>query len=45
MKDKILSIIETIGLKLQNWAWQKRWGKDKGCVEYIIKSNEHILLT
>ena len=30
MIDKILSIIETIGLKLQNWAWQKRWGKPKG---------------
>jgi hypothetical protein len=30
MTDYILSIIETIGLKMQNWAWQKRWGKPKG---------------
>ena len=30
MIDKILSLIETIGIKLQNWAWQKRCGKPKG---------------
>ena len=30
MIDKILSLIETIGIKLQNWAWKKRWGKPKG---------------
>jgi hypothetical protein len=29
MIDKLLSIIETIGIKLQNWSWQKRWGKPK----------------
>ena len=30
MIDYILSIIETIGIKLQNWAWRKRWCKPKG---------------
>jgi hypothetical protein len=30
MIDYILSIIESIGIKLQNWSWQKRWGKPKG---------------
>ena len=39
MIDFILSIIESIGLKLQNWAWQKRWGKPKGHgrIHYKIK--------
>jgi len=39
MIDYILSTIETIGLKLQNWAWQKRWGKVKGHgrIHYKIK--------
>ncbi len=30
MIDYILSTIESIGIKLQNWAWRKRWGKPKG---------------
>ena len=30
MIDYILSIIETLSVKLHNWAWKKRWGKPKG---------------
>ena len=44
MIDYILSTIESIGIKLQNWAWQKRWGSLKVLAEYIIKTNEYILL-
>jgi len=30
MIDKILDIILTISTKINNWAWQKRWGREDG---------------
>jgi len=27
MKDWILNLIETWASKINNWAWNKRWGK------------------
>jgi len=30
MIDKIFDIIQTVAVKINNWAWQKRWGREDG---------------
>ena len=37
--DKLLSWIETIGSKMNSYAWNKRWGNKKNGYGYGKKKN------